>query len=446
MHSLRLHALRCLPALLVAARRPAPARASQRLTEPAATTRPDLVVEATLRLLPASPLVFLAVSAMAGVTALGLTTRNTLLLQASARQHERDLEVLQARERRLRRSVHDSEDGLAHLEPVRNARGEVVDFIVTDANARTAALFRRPPAAIPGMRTSSLASLANDTTLFRALVDALATGTTYRDEVRAHPRHVATSWLRVRAVPVDGGLALTLTDIRDRKRETLRLRRASHADPLTGLLNRRGFVECATPLLVSARQHGHDAHLFYLDCDAFKDINDTHGHAVGDRALLEIARALRVCMRESDVIARLGGDEFAVLAQDTVGDCADRIRARIDARIDALNRAGLLPMPVGVTIGHVNVPAATTASLAELLDAADRDLMHRKAARRVVRRSMDAIAHASRPPRARAEARSQTRTHATAQTMTQPPATGSAAKVIGLAAMGSELTAVPSVA
>ncbi len=419
MHSLRLRVFRYCPALLLAALTPASARASQPFaessyvapmtaetigSEPSTTTRPDLVVEATLRLLPASPLVFLALSALAGVTALGLTTRNTFVLQADTRRQARDLQTLQDRERRLRRTVHDSEDGLAHLEPIRNARGEVVDFVVTDANSRTAALFRRAPSAVSGMRTSSLASLASDTALFRALVDALAQGTTYRDEVRAHPRHVATSWLRVRAVPVDGGLAVTLTDIRERKRETRRLRRASHADPLTGLLNRRGFVECAAPLLASARQHGHDAHLFYLDCDAFKGINDEHGHAVGDRALLEIARALRVCMRESDVIARLGGDEFAVLAQDTVGDCADSIRARIDARLEALNRAGLLPMRVGVTIGHVGVPATSTAPLAELLDDADRDLMQRKAARRAVRQAMDAITHASRPPRARVAA------------------------------------------
>ncbi len=470
MHLLRLHVLRFCPALLLAALTPATAGASQHAAdlsaiealtvasipvesipveptrleraplgplparamaaEPAATTRPDLVVEATLRLLPASPLVFLALSAMAGVTALGLTTRNTLVLQAKTRRHEHDLQALQAREQRLRRSVHDSEDGLAHLEPIRNARGEVMDFVVTEANARTAALFRREPAAVPGMRTSSLASLASDTALFRALVDALAQDTTYREEVRAHPRHVATSWLRVRAVPVDGGLAVTLTDIRDRKRETRRLHRASHADPLTGLLNRRGFVACAVPLLDSARQLGYDAHLFYLDCDAFKDINDAYGHAVGDRALLEIARALRVCLRESDVIARLGGDEFAVLAQDTVGDCAESIRARIHARLDALNRAGLLPMPVGVTIGHVGVPAANATPLADLLDAADRDLIHRKAARRVVRRAMDEITLTARPPRARARA--------------QVPAPAS--EPIDGHAILSELTAVPSVA
>lgn len=365
------------------------------------TARPDLVVEATLRLLPASPIAFLAISVAAGALALVLTASNTLVLQSQTQQQERDLIALQARERRLRLAVQDSEDGVLHLDPIRDASGRVIDFAVTDANARAAGLFRRDVRAVTGMRTSQLASLANQTVLFHALVDTLGSGATYRAEVRAHPRHVATSWLLVRAVKVDEGLALTLTDIRDRKKEARRLRRASSTDALTGLLNRRGFVEHATAQLDTARQLGQDSVLFYVDCDDFKAVNDTYGHAVGDRALQEVSRALRLSVRETDLVSRLGGDEFTILALDAIGQCADTIRTRIAERLEALNNAAVLPVPLAVSVGRLYVPASNTQPLAELLDEADRDLFLAKRARRAARGAMDSIARSTRSPKAR---------------------------------------------
>jgi diguanylate cyclase (GGDEF)-like protein len=243
--------------------------------------------------------------------------------------------------------------------------------------------------------------MASETALFQALVDTLGSGATYRAEVRAHPRHVATSWLLVRAVKVDDGLALTLTDIRDRKKESRRLRRASSTDALTGLLNRRGFLEHATSQLDAARRQRQDCVLFYLDCDDFKSINDTHGHAVGDRALQEVARALRLSVRETDLVSRLGGDEFTILALDAIGQCADTIRSRIAERLDAVNNSGALPSPLAVSVGRVYVPASNTQPLTELLEAADRDLFLSKRARRAARGAMESITRSTRSPKAR---------------------------------------------
>ncbi|HMS03881.1 MAG TPA: GGDEF domain-containing protein [Gemmatimonadaceae bacterium] len=369
--------------------------------EAASGTRPDLVVEATLRLLPTAPSAFLAMSSAAGLAALGLTAHNALVLRSQTERQARDLEALQARERRLRLTVHEAEDGLLHLEPVRDASGAVVDFAIVEVNARAAALLRRNADALVGCRVRDSIGLPIEDALFRGLTAVLEHGTVFRGEQRVHPRHVATSWLLVRAVRVDDGLAVTLADIADRKREARRLRRASLVDPLTALVNRRGFVEIATEQLAAARAQRQDAVLFYLDCDDFKGINDGFGHATGDRALTEIARALRAAMRETDVIARLGGDEFAMLALDTVGSCADTIRARVNTRLDALNRSGVLPTTVGVSIGHVSVPASDDRSLQQLLHEADTDLMHRKAARRVARKAMAAIAASPLSPRPR---------------------------------------------
>ncbi|MCU0617273.1 MAG: GGDEF domain-containing protein [Gemmatimonadaceae bacterium] len=386
------------------------------LTEVATATRPDLVVDATWRLLPAAPGAFLALSATAGLAALGLTAHNAMVLRTQSVQQARDLEALQARERRLRLTVHEAEDGLLHLEPVRDARGDIIDFEIVEANARAGALLRREPLMLVGRRVRDTVGLSSDDELFRGLAAAVELGTVYRGERRVHPRYVATSWLLVRAVRVDQGLAVTLSDIAERKREARRLRRASLVDPLTSLVNRRGFLDIANEQLASARRLQQEAVLFYLDCDDFKGINDGFGHAVGDRALTEIARALRAALRETDVIARLGGDEFAVLALDTVGSCADTIRSRVNARLDALNRAHVLPASVSVTIGHVVIPATETRALADLLHEADCDLLHRKATRRIARKAMAAIMASPVAPRPRQSTRDRRRNASAAQT------------------------------
>ncbi len=346
------------------------------LTSPSAS--PDLVVTAATRLFWSAPVLLLALSASTALLALLLSVRIAERSRQRAREHERTVQSLQTRERRLRLTVSQSDDGHVVLEPVRDDAGDVVDFVVAEANASAATLFRRDVSDVLGLRTSSLASLSGDTELFRALRATAVNGTLYQAEVRAHPRHVASSWLRVRATAVDNGVHVSLRDIRDRMRESARLRRASMTDTLTGLLNRRGLLEVAHERLRASQTAGHDAILLYLDCDAFKQINDVHGHAMGDRALAEIARALRGAMRDTDVVARMGGDEFVVLALDAVGLCADAIRERIAERIALLNTSAALPCAVAVSIGHVYARAADATPLAQLLESADRDLLQRK--------------------------------------------------------------------
>lgn len=100
--------------------------------------------------------------------------------------------------------------------------------------------------------------------------------------------------------------------------ETLRLRaEAAEAlavhDVLTPALNRRGFVEALNRSMAWCARYETSAVLLYLDLDRFKAVNDTHGHAAGDAALVRVARLLMDNVRESDAVGRLGGDEFALL-------------------------------------------------------------------------------------------------------------------------------------
>ncbi|HVA87941.1 MAG TPA: EAL domain-containing protein [Candidatus Saccharimonadales bacterium] len=100
---------------------------------------------------------------------------------------------------------------------------------------------------------------------------------------------------------------------------------ASH-DPLTGLGNRRLFMERATAAMAAGR----DSALLVLDLDDFKTVNDRHGHQAGDALLVGVAQRLRACLRGDDLAGRLGGDEFGVLLEDCpTGDLAVEVAARI---------------------------------------------------------------------------------------------------------------------
>jgi diguanylate cyclase (GGDEF)-like protein len=117
-----------------------------------------------------------------------------------------------------------------------------------------------------------------------------------------------------------------------REKETELLERAT-TDFLTGLGNKRAFEEFATSEIKRSRRYNMPASLVILDLDHFKDINDTHGHAVGDRVLTEVGHLLKRMTRQHDLVARIGGEEFALLLthtdMDTAHAVADAFRREI---------------------------------------------------------------------------------------------------------------------
>ena len=108
-----------------------------------------------------------------------------------------------------------------------------------------------------------------------------------------------------------------LQDIEERKRYEGELGYLVEHDPLTGLLNRRGFVRELTQQIAYARRYGDGGAVLFLDLDDFKYVNDTLGHSTGDEVISDLARVVRKRLRETDIFARLGGDEFAVLLPHT---------------------------------------------------------------------------------------------------------------------------------
>lgn len=109
------------------------------------------------------------------------------------------------------------------------------------------------------------------------------------------------------------GLSTIARNITDRWRYQEQLRYLAEHDALTGARNRRRFERDLTEQIGRSRRYRGRAAQLIIDIDGFKAINDTHGHQAGDRALKEMAGALRRRLRDTDAIARIGGDEFAVL-------------------------------------------------------------------------------------------------------------------------------------
>ena len=123
-------------------------------------------------------------------------------------------------------------------------------------------------------------------------------------------------------------------DINERKLAEARIEHLAHHDALTGLANRLLLRDRLHHDIATATRTGTQLALLYLDLDFFKHVNDTIGHSAGDAMLIEVARRLHACVRESDTLARIGGDEFVVLLTHLrdVRDCA-RVAETIIAAI-----------------------------------------------------------------------------------------------------------------
>ena len=154
-------------------------------------------------------------------------------------------------------------------------------------------------------------------------------------------------------------------------------------DPLTGVFNRRTFIELAERELARCRRSGLPLRLLMLDMDHFKRVNDTLGHLVGDDVLKEFSRTVGECLRREDLLVRYGGEEFCVLLPGadagTSLTLADRIRATID-ETQMPTRAG--PVHITCSVGICGDDAKAIDTLDSLLSCADAALYLAKAAGR----------------------------------------------------------------
>ncbi|MBP5180422.1 MAG: GGDEF domain-containing protein [Clostridiales bacterium] len=149
-------------------------------------------------------------------------------------------------------------------------------------------------------------------------------------------------------------------------------------DELTGLYNRRGFLEYARDQITKPENAGKKALICYADMDNLKYVNDKFGHDDGDFALREIANILRDAFRENDIIGRMGGDEFIVFALTQISDYENQIKERIENITKKHNEVADKPYPIEMSTGICEFNCGTEIDIHEIIDKADEKLYTEK--------------------------------------------------------------------
>lgn len=176
------------------------------------------------------------------------------------------------------------------------------------------------------------------------------------------------------------GFAANLAGIAIENRYTYdELERRAYYDFLTGLANRRYFLECAEQELIRSLRYGSEFSIGMMDVDHFKQINDTYGHKVGDMVLQKLSEISRAVLRDIDLIGRIGGEEFAILLPETGRDqameAAERLRAALAAAKVAMPSG--LPLQFNVSLGVATLEGRDT-NIDVLLNQADQALYKAK--------------------------------------------------------------------
>jgi len=170
----------------------------------------------------------------------------------------------------------------------------------------------------------------------------------------------------------------TIRDITKRKETEAKLRELATTDGLTGLNNRRQFMELSEREFARSMRYGRPLSMFMMDIDHFKNVNDTYGHDIGDVVLRSLSETSSIALRNADILGRLGGEEFGVLLSETGEDAAmevaDRLRGSIERTAIATN-SGELTITVSIGVATLN---PETKTLERLLKRADMALYDAK--------------------------------------------------------------------
>lgn len=197
-----------------------------------------------------------------------------------------------------------------------------------------------------------------------------------------HESNGEIRWLRLICEPVGDDFAATFVDVTDGKARERHMESIAWSDPLTGVLNRRGFERDASKRLSDSNDKATGA-LLFIDLNGFKQINDQFGHEVGDELLRIAAERLRKSLRTCDIIGRPGGDEFVALVPDVTSKVAEKLASRLANELDDSYVIGDETLKCAASIGLALYPENAN-TLTGLLREADQAMYRAKARARDV--------------------------------------------------------------
>jgi diguanylate cyclase (GGDEF)-like protein/PAS domain S-box-containing protein len=235
--------------------------------------------------------------------------------------------------------------------------------------------------ALQGRRLTELLHPHEEDKVAPVLGDAIGGPQAGFEMVECRLRHYEGTWLHFEILrtnllgdPNVSGVVLNARDVSERKEFEQQLRHQAFHDPVTNLANRALFADRVQHALARQTRDAGGLAVIFIDLDDFKVINDSLGHAAGDKVLAEVGRTLNQCVRTMDTVARFGGDEFAVLLEDTqsteeVAEIADRILEALEGAIDVDGKEVYIRASMGMAI--LEGEDAMTSAADELMRNAD---------------------------------------------------------------------------
>ncbi len=277
----------------------------------------------------------------------------------------------QKEEARFLAATERSLDGFYILKAVRGDESEITDFAFTYLNHNGELLLGLPRQQVLGAHLCVLLPINRTGGFFEDYARVVRTGEPIVHEFPSQPGDEATRWMRHQVVRLDDGIAITASDITERKRSEQLAHHLAQHDTLTGLPNRSLLNDRLRQAMERADRYHQKVAVFMVDLDAFKQINDTMGHMAGDLVLVTVGKRLRESVRATDSVLRIGGDEFLVVMPDVVEE-SDILRsaAKMLAALARGGPPGYEKVEISCSLGIAIYPTLAR-SVADLITRAD---------------------------------------------------------------------------